>query len=111
MEWINVKDQLPKVGHEVNVVTETSRGTRVTALCLYLNGAGQWYWDNNYGSGNIHLMDAVKYWQPLPEPPHQPKSIHQYSTKQDPDVWIDASEDEYNVGQHLSRYNWREVVK
>lgn len=32
---------------------------------------------------------------------------YQYSTKQEPDLWKDATDEEYETGKHLERYQWR----
>lgn len=39
------------------------------------------------------------------------KQVWQYSTTQDPELWKDATNDEYYIGQHLAKYNWRQIEK
>lgn len=111
MEWIDCKEKLPEVGTEVNVVTETTRGLKVTSLSLYFNANGYYYWDNNYGQGNTHLFEVVKMWQPLPSLPNPPKLIWQSSTMQQPDVWTDRTDEEYELMNHLARFNWQQIEK
>lgn len=68
-KWISVKDRLPEIGQEVNVIVI---GNRVTSLArkIRYEGDKEYSWDNSYpGSGNWHAKEAVTHWQPLPEPP------------------------------------------
>lgn len=69
--WIKVEDRLPEIGTEVNVFCPEKEFNKVTSLCRLkkYEGSSDYYWDNNYGTSNLHLKEAVTHWQPLPEPP------------------------------------------
>jgi hypothetical protein len=69
-EWISVVDELPPLGEEVIVQTETKRGKGVTCLSRRISQSHvfPYVWDNDYGGGNMHLPEAVTYWMPLPKP-------------------------------------------
>jgi len=68
MDWIDVNDELPEIGEEVNVFTV--KGI-VTSLCRYIRHEGSlnFYWDNRYGGGCVHVQNSITHWMPLPEPP------------------------------------------
>jgi hypothetical protein len=72
--WISVTEALPQIGTEVIVFIpekiEMGRNP-VTALVRLIRyeGATGYYWDNNYGTGNTHVQDAVTMWQPMPDAP------------------------------------------
>ncbi len=40
-----------------------------------------------------------------------PTKIWQSSTMQQPDVWTDRSDEEYELMNHLARFNWRKIEK
>ncbi|MFI3155040.1 MAG: DUF551 domain-containing protein [Methylococcaceae bacterium] len=73
-KWIDVNDALPPIGVEVIVFCpykkENGRNP-VTALCRLIRYEGDhtFYWDNNYGSNNTHVQNAVTMWQPMPDEP------------------------------------------
>lgn len=46
-----------------------------------------------------------------PDPPTQSKLTWQSSTLQQPEVWTDRSDEEYELMNHLSRFNWRQIEK
>jgi hypothetical protein len=33
--------------------------------------ATDYYWDNAYGGGNIHVMDSVTHWKPMLDKPER----------------------------------------
>lgn len=41
----------------------------------------------------------------------RPQLVWQYSTKQSPDNWIDATNEDYEVGKDLAKFNWRQIEK
>jgi hypothetical protein len=72
--WVSVEDRLPELGEEVNVNVSTPNKSYVTSLCrrIRFEGATDYYWDNAYGSSNLHLKQCVTHWQPLPAAPQSP---------------------------------------
>lgn len=65
MEWINVKETLPKEGEEVLVFTKDKV---IATGAYYVNRSlGHDYWLGNYGEHDS--LDNVRYWMPLPLPP------------------------------------------
>lgn len=40
-----------------------------------------------------------------------PELVWQYSTKQDPNTWIFTTDDTYELGKDLERFNWRQIEK
>lgn len=45
-------------------------------------------------------------WQDIPK-----KQVYQYSTTQEPNVWHDATDSDYEAGKDLVRFNWRIIEK
>jgi hypothetical protein len=43
--------------------------------------------------------------------PSPPELIWQSSTLQQPDVWTDRTDEEYELMNHLARFNWRQIEK
>lgn len=70
-KWISVEDRLPEYGEEANVLTKDGRVTSLARFKRY-EEAETYYWDNNYGQGNVHLPEAITHWQPLPPKTEQP---------------------------------------
>jgi hypothetical protein len=72
-EWINVKEKLPEIGTEVIVYCPKCTVRKVTALARFIRyeEATDYYWDNDYGGSNIHVMDSVTHWKPMPNKPKQ----------------------------------------
>lgn len=71
MQWISVRDQLPELGEEVIVFTNTGRVTALSRFIRY-EGASTYYWDNNYpGSGNMYLSESITHWMKLPDKPNK----------------------------------------
>lgn len=62
MEWISVKDRLPKLLHEVLTVVIDDDGRRFIIQCL--NNKGEWI--NPF---NDRFTQNVSHWMPLPEQP------------------------------------------
>lgn len=74
-KWISVTDALPPIGEEVVVFVPRKIETGhdpVTALARYIRHEGDvnYYWDNDYSKGNMHIQDAVTMWQPMPDVPN-----------------------------------------
>lgn len=65
MNWISVKDELPKISEEQYVChcTHEKGGELVIALIW---DDGDWY---ETSKDNIDWNSHVKHWMPLPEPP------------------------------------------
>ena len=67
MEWISVKDRLPKEGEE-NTVLVCYIGFISETLCVatgFIDDTGLWRWGE---SGN-RVKVRITHWMPLPEPP------------------------------------------
>ena len=97
MEWININELVPEIGQYVLVYT-------VTPIVFSPTGKIN---IREYGRRGFGI-ENVTHWQPLPEPPHQPKLVWQRSTKAMPDIWITSTDDEHEVGKYLTKFNWRQ---
>lgn len=72
-DWINIKEKLPEIGTEVIVYCPKCTVRKVTALARFIRyeEATDYYWDNAYGGSNIHVMDSVTHWKPMPNKPNR----------------------------------------
>ena len=72
MEWINVKDRLPK--DEVPVLVAY---IGINDRKLYADGManiryGGWCWyEDYYGDNDEKVAVTITHWMPLPEPPEE----------------------------------------
>ncbi|MCM1364943.1 MAG: DUF551 domain-containing protein [Faecalibacterium sp.] len=97
MNWISVKDRLPKPEEEVLVLAKSQRGYKTITTAMYEEGTmkvddSAWNWEDidfdydeenddyiipcgwweyrHYGDAlNYAVDDEVTHWMPLPEPP------------------------------------------
>ena len=68
MEWISVKDRMPKIGERVLVYDTFWRDVYILCLMQNVNdGNIRWY---NRDTG-WYVGDDVTHWMPLPEPPKE----------------------------------------
>lgn len=68
MEWISVKDRLPRsVGSYLVVYTDEDNQSAVVTICAYA------YFDDTKMSWKIPWWDerSITHWMPLPEPPKE----------------------------------------
>jgi hypothetical protein len=99
MEWIDINDRLP----EKFITVIFCFGDDMSTGFLTPDGI------NNHN--RMLGGKSATHWMPLPEPPNKPKLIWQSSTLQQPDVWTDRSDEEYELMNHLARFNWRQIEK
>jgi hypothetical protein len=68
---------------------------------------------DEHSNGEISRDEfLLRIWPVLEEiKAYIPQKVWQYSTVQEPDVWHDATYDEYGVGKELSRFNWRQIER
>jgi hypothetical protein len=89
MEWnTNIKDMY-EVANTERLVVSFNNGT--------------WLPHNSPGWPSY----LVTGWILLPELPHQPKLVWQRSTKAMPDIWITSTDEDYEKGKNLPKFNWR----
>ena len=63
--WISVKDRLPELGEEFNVIVDLNDGMEPLASCADWNALKkEWFY-----IGTEMKMTGVTHWQPLPTPP------------------------------------------
>ena len=65
----------------------------------------RWWW---YPTGEEQF--DIQAWCDYPIAP-KTTLIWQYATRQEPDLWKDATDEEYELGKHLAKWNWRQVEK
>ena len=65
MEWISVKDRLPKDDEDVLVIDDTGR---MAVSCYFFSSYGSWLWENR---DDQVLLGEVTHWMPLPNPPEE----------------------------------------
>lgn len=106
MEWIKVTDDLPKEGdiYWCYVVEINDLGKSGFQWNCYYDPIDKEFRDN-------HQKMNVTHWRYLMPNPKEPKLVWLRSTKQIPDVWIASSDEEHERGQHLERFNWKQVEK
>jgi hypothetical protein len=73
MEWISVKDKLPKEGSQVLVVwtitfLDIVEQFREVAYFYTNRITGKWYFEHSCPDGQIKITN-VTHWMPLPPPP------------------------------------------
>lgn len=101
MEWISVKDRLPKPETEVLICAVSSNGYRIITTAIYEDGRvseedSTWFWTDmnfdydeasdcyyvpegwweyrKYNPDDVYnncVDDRVTHWMPLPEPPKE----------------------------------------
>lgn len=59
------------------------------------------------------VMDSYEptHWAYFPAGPKKTQKTWQYATTKEPNVWVDATFDEYGVGKELTKFLWREIEK
>ena len=74
MEWISVKDKLPKMGQDVIVAiedpTEPDCAKTVMPLVFCVEGHGYGFHCFTVG-GVIDYSEGITHWMPLPDPPSE----------------------------------------
>lgn len=124
MEWIKVKDKLPKDGEIYDIIIfwpETNKQERLYchifkskhAVVGWIN----YFQELPYYQNGLYEMsfgideNLVTHYMPhIPMPP-MPKLVWQRSTKTMPDIWITSTDDEYEIGKHLTKFSWRQIEK
>jgi hypothetical protein len=70
MEWISVKDRLPKLNEDVVCIVplmkKHGKEKRILYLNCYQKNGLRW---GNYDGHYEHNVNEVTHWMPLPEPP------------------------------------------
>lgn len=67
--WISIKDRLPELGEEFNVIVDLNDGMDPVASCADWNAIKkEWFY-----IGTEIKMTGVTHWQPLPTPPTNQK--------------------------------------
>ena len=64
MEWVSVKDNLPKPGQRVRARANIGL---IEEVVFITTSDGDYFWDN--GLSNVWQSYEIKEWQPLPDPP------------------------------------------
>lgn len=87
-KWVSVEDELPPIGHEVQVYcpNRVEMGKiPVTARARFIRyeGDSNYYWDNYYGGSNYTNRESVTHWKPMSSPPN---------TKESLTLWISVDE-------------------
>lgn len=59
----------------------------------------------DYDLTTMAMEEYAAQWKP--EPPKLPQTVWQRSTKTMPDIWITSTNDDYEKGKHLTKFNWR----
>lgn len=95
MEWIKIEDRFPENRHWCLVMANNE-----LFLACYKHGI--------FETEKPIILNQVTHWMPLPDAPAKPKLVWQRSTKAMPDIWITSTDDEYEVGKHLTKFNWRQ---
>jgi hypothetical protein len=67
MEWISVKDRLPDIGEEYNVVWDLKDGGAPVSTTVQWDAIRKIWFDETYPDG----VPDILFWMPLPEPPKQ----------------------------------------
>lgn len=72
MNWVSVKDQLPKENEKVMVFTSDSDLLIASLVCSDFDDSFYYLWDVICYEHLCHSNDFnVIYWMPLPKPPEE----------------------------------------
>lgn len=88
---------------EIELIKEWIENNKAECLdCVRLQNGKL---DNWVNCDVININDFLLFLNPKSKP------TWQYSLKKIPEEWYDATDETYESGRHLERFNWRQVEK
>lgn len=106
MDWIKIEDKLPSEGQIIDIWNGNN------SRSIFRGNEFERYVDVcNKDRVMVLVYMKVTHWKPISEGPYEQKLVWQSSTQQQPDVWTDRTDEEYELMGHLSRFQWRQVEK